>query len=284
MLSNNMATSEEEGYNYNFDGTAANNCGPEAALDYFGSSRFSWTMGPNVGYITLSDANGTGSDGNYYSVMKMDNNDCGGANDYAHLQLAVPCTVRVSVKASSAGADLLINLNGTNGGYASTLDKTRNGIAADGNFHTYDFVFNEADKNNMLFTNGIFTDVEGISISYAWPGGTTFPASMIFNWIEVGDAVGTHADANSTASSQDAVFGSKFSVFPNPAQENLHVDLSSEPGLKTIKLLNANGMEVAQMTSSNAMETIQTETFQSGIYLLQISAEGNTYSKKVVLK
>jgi hypothetical protein len=285
MLSQNAATANDDGYNWNFSGSAANNCGPENALDYFASSRFSWAMGSGgLGTVILSDANGVASGGNFYAVMKMDNNDCGGVNDYAHLEIVAPCTVRVSLKTSVSGADLIMQLNSTaNAQYVSSTDKTVNGLTADGNFHTYDFIFTSTDAGNMPFASGTFTDIEGISIAPAWPGGTAFPASIEFNWIEVGSAVGTHSGPDAIASTSDAQFAESISVYPNPAKDVLNVDLSAAAGAKEVKLIGSNGQVVFSTTTSNSVEAINVESFNKGIYMLQVITEGNTATKKVVL-
>jgi hypothetical protein len=235
------------------------------------------------GTVILSDANGVGSGGNFFAVMKMDNNDCGGTNDYAHLEIVAPCTVRVSLKTSVSGADLIMQLNSTNGGYVNSTDKTVNGLNADGNFHTYDFVFAATDAGTMPFASGTFTDIEGISIAPAWPGGTTFPASIEFNWIEVGSAVGTHSGPDAVASTSDAQFAESISVYPNPAKDVLNVDLSAAAGAKEVKLIGSNGQVVFSTSTSNSVEAINVEGFNKGIYMLQVITEGNTATKKVVL-
>jgi hypothetical protein len=274
-FSNNAATDLLDGYSWNFDGTAANNCGPEVTLDVLGSTKFEWAMGPEEGQITHKNL-GTGS--GYYATMKMDNNDCNGIADYASLEIVAPCVVKIACKATVAGGDILMHLNGTVGGYAQGVDVTVTGISAT-DFTIYTFTFTGAEAGAVPFSGGTFSGIEGLGLATAFPGGVA--GDLIINWIEVGSTAGTHSVATNLNGAQ--LDAAAISVYPTPSSDVLNVDLSSLTADAELKLVSSNGATVYTTTASNFAK-INVAGYTSGLYALQITSEGKTTTKKVVIK
>jgi hypothetical protein len=277
VLSNNMATPLLDGYTWNFDGTAANNCGPEVTLDVLNSTKFNWTMGPEEGQITHSNA---GSGTGYYATMKMDNNDCMGTVDYAQLEIAEPCSVRIACKASVSGGDILLHLNATVGSYVQSADVSAIGISST-DFTIYTFVFNQAQAGSVPFSSGTFSGIEGLGLATDFGSGNTVAGDIIINWIEVGSTVGSHPLATSTE--ERTLDGAAINVYPTPSSDVLNVDLSNLTADAELKLVSSNGATVYTTTASNFAK-INVEGYTSGLYALQITSEGKTTTKKVVIK
>lgn len=78
----------------------------------------------------------------------------------------------------------------------------------------------------------------------------------------------------------------KASIYPNPASEEIHVDLpfdSSE--LNTIiTLVSMNGQTVRQLNSPNASNVIDIRDLSRGIYVLDVNANGRHKAFKVIVK
>jgi hypothetical protein len=275
-FSNNKATLLLDGYSWNFDGTAANNCGPEATLDVLGSTKFDWAMGPEEGQITHKNL-GTGT--GYYATMKMDNNDCNGTADYASLEIPAPCAVRIACKATVAGGDILMHLNATVGGYAQGADITVTGIS-DADFTIYTFSFTSAEAGAVPFSGGTFSGIEGLGLATAFPGGVA--GDLIINWIEVGSTVGSHTSATSTE--ERTLNGAAINVYPVPSSDELNVDLSNLDADAELKLVSSNGQTVYTASASNTLSKINVSEYTAGIYALQITSGGKSLTKTVVIK
>ncbi|MFK8101388.1 MAG: reprolysin-like metallopeptidase, partial [Saprospiraceae bacterium] len=78
----------------------------------------------------------------------------------------------------------------------------------------------------------------------------------------------------------------QLSVFPNPANEELYLNLQNGEGIDEIFLFNALGQKLhhQRLTSSLGLQSINTQAFSDGVYLLRVQAGNKFYTKKVVLK
>lgn len=78
----------------------------------------------------------------------------------------------------------------------------------------------------------------------------------------------------------------KASIYPNPASEEIHVDLpfdSSELNT-TLTLVNMNGQTVRQLNTPNASNVIDIRDLSRGIYVLDVNANGTHKAFKVIVK
>ena len=93
--------------------------------------------------------------------------------------------------------------------------------------------------------------------------------------------------ANSTATTavSAAIDNSLISVYPNPAKEQINIDLSSlNSSNASVKIMNANGMLVYQGTASNSVETINSSSFNKGIYVVQVASDSKVSTKRIVIE
>lgn len=78
----------------------------------------------------------------------------------------------------------------------------------------------------------------------------------------------------------------KASIYPNPASEEIHVDLpfdSSELNT-TLTLVSMNGQTVRQINTPNASNVIDIRDLSRGIYVLDVNANGKHKAFKVIVK
>jgi hypothetical protein len=75
---------------------------------------------------------------------------------------------------------------------------------------------------------------------------------------------------------------SVFSVYPNPANDMLNVELNVENAV--ITLVSTEGKVIETRNASNAVETLNVKGLNAGVYFLNINANNNTYNQKVIIK
>ncbi len=75
-------------------------------------------------------------------------------------------------------------------------------------------------------------------------------------------------------------------IFPNPAYNNVTVDLKAFSGkLVNIELYDALGRKVKEITKiKTEQHTITRGNLPNGIYLINVIAEGKLYSKKIIFE
>ncbi|HVD99717.1 MAG TPA: T9SS type A sorting domain-containing protein [Cytophagaceae bacterium] len=94
----------------------------------------------------------------------------------------------------------------------------------------------------------------------------------------------TVADPSTTAVTA-SVNNSLISVYPNPAKEQINLDLSAmNAGEAKVKVMNANGMLVYESVVSNTNTVINSSTFHKGIYMVQVTAGDKISNQKVVIE
>lgn len=78
----------------------------------------------------------------------------------------------------------------------------------------------------------------------------------------------------------------KASIYPNPASEVLHVDLPFDYTElnTTLTLANMNGQVVRQLNAPSTSNSIDIRGLAAGIYLLDVNANGNHKTFKVIVK
>lgn len=78
----------------------------------------------------------------------------------------------------------------------------------------------------------------------------------------------------------------KASIYPNPASEEIHVDLpfDSTELNTTLTLVSMNGQTVRQLNTPNASNVIDIRDLSRGIYVLDVNANGKHKSFKVIVK
>ncbi|WP_442786863.1 T9SS type A sorting domain-containing protein [Flavobacterium suncheonense] len=74
---------------------------------------------------------------------------------------------------------------------------------------------------------------------------------------------------------------SGLNVYPNPANDFLHITTAIN-GVKTIAVYDVMGKEVLNTTTAN--ETINVSSLNAGIYMVKITEEGKTATRKLVIQ
>jgi hypothetical protein len=86
------------------------------------------------------------------------------------------------------------------------------------------------------------------------------------------------------ASIMENVQASDIPVYPNPAEQSFTIDLSvfgNEPA--QLQLLDLSGRLVSSRNESSAMVEFQRAGLESGMYFLNITIQGRTFTRKIVL-
>ncbi|SDS38536.1 Por secretion system C-terminal sorting domain-containing protein [Polaribacter sp. KT25b] len=88
---------------------------------------------------------------------------------------------------------------------------------------------------------------------------------------------------NGTASVKDnSIEG--FATYPNPVTNNKFTVTSSSSNRKEIAIFNVLGGKVFSSTVSGVKSTVDVSSISSGIYILKVTEDGKTATKKLVLK
>lgn len=85
----------------------------------------------------------------------------------------------------------------------------------------------------------------------------------------------------------ERVRNEEFQSYPNPANQNLNIELGNNESIASYQLMNLTSEVVLSesLTSANNTASLNTNNLKDGVYMLQItSTSGNILSKKVVIK
>ncbi len=81
--------------------------------------------------------------------------------------------------------------------------------------------------------------------------------------------------------------GIHFSVYPNPAQKQIQVNLNSKAEESVVQLISTEGIvvfrEVLGTAVGNSVDKIDVSAFPRGLYVLRVSSKNGIYYQKVVL-
>ena len=95
--------------------------------------------------------------------------------------------------------------------------------------------------------------------------------------------------AVATTTLDETAFTNSASVrfFPNPVKENLYINFGTLPAKEyEIEILDTYGKKVFKnkIHSPKQLENINISHLNQGIYLIQLSFEGTTIRKKIIIK
>lgn len=79
----------------------------------------------------------------------------------------------------------------------------------------------------------------------------------------------------------DDILASSVVVYPNPASNNVTVEV---PESSQISLIDMNGRQISTKSNSGQKESFDVSSLESGIYFIQILHEGNTATKRLLVK
>lgn len=146
-------------------------------------------------------------------------------------------------------------------------------------FYTYHRPSGFVDTNNdTIDDRWPFFEDQFILLNVAMGGiaGTIDPSftesSMIIDYVKV---------YQNTSLSTDEVFGSKFSVYPNPSSDVINIRTTER--VDKVELYNTLGQSVIRSNSFDGNQ-IDINSVKSGLYLLKIYSGNKTVTKKVIVK
>lgn len=73
-----------------------------------------------------------------------------------------------------------------------------------------------------------------------------------------------------------------FEIYPNPATD--FIQISSPENTSEIQIINSIGQTVQTITKPSTSIQLDTDEFENGVYLIQISVEDKTLTKKLIIK
>ena len=159
---------------------------------------------------------------------------------------------------------------GDNDNIACTLDDTGNAPQCSGIPSVSRIIapFEALNAFNTLPANGEWT--LKISDPYNGDGGVVNSFSIDICYIN--NSLGLVSNSLSNAT-----------VYPNPTNNILFIDIPEAIGTSKLKLYDIEGRVVMEITTNNTHEVMNIENLVNGVYLLSIENENNKSVKKVIL-
>ncbi|EAP87535.1 T9SS-dependent M36 family metallopeptidase [Croceibacter atlanticus] len=98
----------------------------------------------------------------------------------------------------------------------------------------------------------------------------------------ISDPLGT--DCEAVLASQD-LNKTLFTVYPNPASHQIHINSNKNSGLANVEVYDVNGRKVISKNIDLVnTATLNTAKLETGIYVLQINTDNATYTQKVIIQ
>ncbi|HTN47434.1 MAG TPA: T9SS type A sorting domain-containing protein [Flavipsychrobacter sp.] len=74
-------------------------------------------------------------------------------------------------------------------------------------------------------------------------------------------------------------------IFPNPATDQIHIELSSEPvSNMTVTVMDVQGKKIQQVTASKPFIQLSVKNLQRGVYFVKIQAKDRSTTKKLIIQ
>jgi hypothetical protein len=281
--SQNFKTISGNGFGFEFSGDSVANCfGSNGARYYAQDPNQKWTMVPNSGMLTITVPTQTVYDGSAQQAHFYIANCTTTTVDLSSVSLQ---KIRVKLTASGACNVVAIVYSGASSTYTDNNVNTIPFSAAGTKDTTMTFPVSSA---GITYNGALMTGVSGVGLVVRGPGGYldhSFAGTVNVDLIEVGDAINATPPAIPTTAVTAEVNNSLISVYPNPAKDQINVDLTSlNASNASVKIMNASGFVVYEGKASNSVETINTASFNKGIYMVQVSSEDKVSNKKIVIE
>lgn len=143
--------------------------------------------------------------------------------------------------------------------------------------------------NDTFYLSGnYYSDDQTVTTSYNWiaqthPGLTLMNISSGSSYTQTIDYA-YYVDGTPTGIDEMANDKIQFSVFPNPSNGIIHLNFAEYLPNATISLFDVTGREVYTKQVTDISETIHAHELPAGIYLLKVSSENLSVSKRVVIE
>lgn len=276
----NLPTAFGQGFEFKFMGAPIDNCAP-ATLPSPGNNIWNTFGTPNYminfsGNNPIIQANGTAGSG--LLSIRLPQLNCGNVGTGSEIDCSGNKKIQMTVISNVVVPKFSVMFAADNGGFSvvdgnATDPRTTTALVIGTNTFTvtsptHDFNSNVFDLTKILGLSFVIRDASDVSMA----------ANITITSIKIGDAV-------TTTGTLAAVNNSLISVYPNPAKDQINIDLTSMNSASAlVKITNSNGAVVYQGTASNTTEVINTSAFNKGIYMVQVSSDNNVSNKKVVIE
>jgi hypothetical protein len=82
----------------------------------------------------------------------------------------------------------------------------------------------------------------------------------------------------------DNELNSFWSIYPNPSDQYITINLNKFTGENTIQFVTTTGQVVRALRTSDAISTIDVSTFAKGVYLVTLQTDRGNTTKRLVIK
>ncbi len=276
----NVPTGSGEGFTFDFLMTGTENCLASGGVSYDAATTQVWSI-DGSGNLVVTIPSSTTYESNP-QTLKFYTGNCvtTGAGTIVDLSTVANQKIQISLNSPMAGELVVVLYTGANSNYGTTPTGTPPGagpaaIAIAAGQQTVDATLDPAG------TGMISSGITKVGLLFRGPLGwndATFNGTVTINYVTIGDAV--------VASTNSAIDNSLISVYPNPANDQINIDLSSMNNASDaiVKIMNSNGMVVYEGNASGSNEVISTSSFNQGIYMVQVSAGNKISNKKLVIE
>jgi len=86
----------------------------------------------------------------------------------------------------------------------------------------------------------------------------------------------------STTNVKNLYNSAPFEVYPNPAKDQLKIEMEISLGEYNFEIYNSHGMLISNFEMSTSTEMINIENIESGVYFLKMNSNKQSYSKKFI--
>ncbi len=266
VTSGNLIEPGLNGFTFEFNGTLVDNCSNSNGINSVtpAPTNQTWTTDGSgklvVTVPTMTAYNGDAQTAKFYT------GNCVSAT----LDLSATADQKIAINLNSpmAGQLVVIFYSGASSNYANTPN-----------------VFALVSGANTLSATVDLTGITSSSVSgigFVFRGATGWGD---YNFSGTVNVENVKVGAVTTTGTNVAVNNSLLSVYPNPAKDQINIDLSSmNTSDASVKIMNANGTLVYEGRTTQNNETINTSSFNRGMYLVQVSSGNNVSNKKIVIE
>jgi len=179
---------------------------------------------------------------------------------------------------------------GTRNGFQVTAEKDTDNSKV-GTFRSVNSATQTADNNKRIIHTNSGNSQNSWSFKWTSPsseqGKITFYGASVSgngNFSNSGDQVFIGKSNSNSSLSVSDLQKLDFELFPNPASENVSIQISNSTENATVTFFNYLGKEVYSQKISNATQKISVSNLSSGVYIVKIMSDGKTGIKKFIKK
>lgn len=265
----NIPTPSGEGYAFAFKGTAVQNCLGSHVAGYATGTNQTWTIDETNHQLDIAVA---GSQSYPGQILKFYTGNCVSSP----IDLTTTANQKISFKITSdvAVPELVITILNSAG------TQSNNALPNIVALTVGDNTFTDLTLTGM---SGITTisDIGSIALvprnAY---NDYNLTANLKVSYFVIGDAT-----IPTTTAVNAEVDNSLISVYPNPAKDQINLDLSSLTSKDaSVKVMNSKGAVVYEANVSDSNVSINSSAFGKGMYLVQVSSGNKLSNKKIVIE